>query len=351
MTADEILDEMKEQVTRKDRRSRRVFVGGLLPAFCDFFIGLEHPQAGYASLSDFYARHTPIKDGVNTLTVLPNGKGKKRETIRQPYERVARFYIVDNNRITFPSAAPHATGQWRDYQHWIKTLVTLTPAQLTDLADRAKEFMLSVLPESKFDPSSVVVEMPIFHILLQKFPWDARRGSEKTGAAFQAMVFAFIRADAPHLQVETRRVRAGSSRVKGIGDIDAWEGRKLTISAEVKHYEFAAADVDDIKKFINKVQERGALGMVVATTFEAGAVETIEGKGLRAITMADVSRIVSLWDPLKQRAALNAFEYAIWQKELSVELGERLDEFLIAEGYRPAPTAEGSETREPSTGE
>lgn len=337
MTADEILEEMKEQVTRKDRRNRRVFAGGLLPAFCDFFLELDHPQNGYTNLNDFYAKHPAITDGVNTLTVLIDNTSNKRKTIRQPYERVARFYVVDNNRITFPSAAPHATGQWRDYHRWIEALVTFTPAQLADIANRAKAFMLSILPEDKFDPSSVVLEMPIFHIVLQKFPWDARRGSEKTGAAFQAMVFAFIRADAPHLQVETRRVRTGSSRVKGIGDIDAWEGRKLIISAEVKHYEFTAADVDDIKKFIGKVQERGALGIVVATTFEAGVVEAIEGKGLRAITIADISRIVSLWDPLKQRAALNAFEYAIWQKELSVELGERLDEFLIAEGYRPAP--------------
>lgn len=351
MTTDEIFDEMKEQVTREDRRSRRVFAGGLLPAFCDFFIELNHPQAGYASLNDFYAKHPAITDGVNTLTVLPNNTGKKRKTIRQPYEKVAHFYVVDNNRVTFPSAAPHATGQWRDYQRWIEALVTFTPVQLTDLADRAKEFMLSVLPERKFDPSSVVVEMPIFHIILQRFPWEARRGSEKTGAAFQAMVFAFIRADAPHLQVETRRVRTGSSRVQGVGDIDAWEGRKLTISAEVKHYEFTATDVDDIKKFIGKVQERGALGMVVATTFEAGVIETIEGKGLRAITIADVSRIVSLWDPLKQRAALNAFEYAIWQKELSVELGERLDEFLVAEGYRPAPIEEAVKTDETGAAE
>ncbi len=37
----------------------------------------------------------------------------------------------------------------------------------------------------------------------------------------------------------------------------------------------------------------------------------IEENGLRAITIADVRLIVSLWDPLKQRAALNAFEYAI----------------------------------------
>lgn len=336
MTPNEILEDMKRQVTLPDKRLRRVFAGGLLPAFCDFFIGLDHPESGYASLDDFFAAHPQITEGANTLTVLPNGEGNKKRSIRPSFERVARFYVNDNNRITFPSAAPHATGQWRDYRKWLETLVTLSPAQLADLADQAKDFVLSVLPENKFDPSTVVVEPPIFHTLVEQFPWDARRGSEKTGAAFQAMVFAFIRADAPHLQVETRRVRTGSSRVKGIGDVDAWEGRRLAISAEVKHYRFTATDVDGIKKFIGKVQERGAMGLVVATSFEANAVDLISAQGLRAVDLADVSRIVALWDPLKQRAALNAFEYAIWQKELSIDLGERLDEFLIAQGYRSA---------------
>lgn len=336
MTPDDILEDMKRQVTLSDKSRRRVFAGGLLPAFCDFFIGLDHPQTGYADLEDFFSVHPQITDGANALTVLPNGIGKKKRSIRSSFEKVARFYVNDNNRITFPSAAPHATGQWRDYRQWLDTLVTLSPAQLNDLSDKAKEFVLSVLPESKFDPSTVLVEPPIFHTLLEQFPWDARRGSEKTGAAFQAMVFAFIRADAPHLQVETRRVRTGSSRVKGVGDVDAWEGRRLAISAEVKHFKFSVSDVDEIKKFIGKVQERGAMGLVVATSFEDGAIELITSLGLRAVNLDDVIRIVSLWDPLKQRAALNAFEYAIWQKELSVDLGERLDEFLTHQGYRVA---------------
>ena len=346
MTADEILEDMKAQVTLPGRRNRRVFAGGLLPAFCEFFIGLGQPADGYADLSAFYDKHPQVTDGVNTLTVLQDGDKKKRKTIRQPYEKVARFYIFDNERVTFPSAAPHATGQWHDYQPWIDTLVTLTPIELADLADKAKEFMLSFLPERTFDPSSVVVQKPIFHILLEKFRWAERRGSEKTGAAFQAMVFAFIRADAPHLQVETRRVRTGGARVHGVGDVDAWNGRQLTISAEVKHFKVAASDVEDLTKFIGKVKQGGALGMIVATEFDAGVVQMIEDKGLRAVTLADVTRIVSLWDPLKQDAALNAFEYAIWQKEMSVELGQRLNEFLVVEGFRPSSTQEHVEEQD-----
>ena len=334
MTADDILEEMKREVTRDSRA--RVFAGGLLPAFCSFFLELDHPDAGYKDIKEFYSRHPQKTDRVNTLTVLPDGQGKKYKTIRQPYEKVARYFIDEKNRITFPSAAPHATGQWHDYQHWLEALVTYTPDQLEELSERAKLFMLSWLPENKFDPSSVEIEPPIFHIILEQFPWNDRRGKEKTGAAFQAMVFAYIRADAPHLQVETRRVRTGSARVQGIGDIDAWDGRKLTISAEVKHFTFDASDVADIRKFINKVRERGALGYVVATNFADGVTETLQARGMKPLTIANISHIVSLWDPLKQKAALNALEYAIWQKELSIDLGERLDQFLVEVGYRTA---------------
>lgn len=332
MTPDEILEEMKAGVTQASRP--RVFVGGLLPAICDFLLELGQPANGYADLQAFFTKHSQVTKGANALTVRPDGQLKKKKSIRTSYEKVAAFYINENNRVTFPSAAPHATGQWHDYKHWVEALVTFTPAQIAALSDAAKTFMLDHLPERKFDPSSVVVEPPIFHILLERFPLDKRRGSEKTGAAFQAMVFGFIRADAPHLQVETRRVRTGSARVSGIGDIDAWEGKKLTLSAEVKQFKFKVGDVDELKKFIENVRMRGAMGLVVAISFEDDAVALLEQQGMRALSRDDLMRTVSLWDPVKQRAALNAFEWAVVQKELSIELGQRLDEFLADQGFR-----------------
>ena len=74
MTADDILEEMKREVTRDSRA--RVFAGGLLPAFCSFFLELDHPDAGYKDIKEFYARHPQKTDRVNTLTVLPMAKGR-----------------------------------------------------------------------------------------------------------------------------------------------------------------------------------------------------------------------------------------------------------------------------------
>ena len=57
------------------------------------------------------------------------------------------------------------------------------------------------------------------------------------------------------------------------------------------------------------MRERGALGYVVATNFADGVVETLQARH-GAPTIANISHIVSFWDPLKQKAALNALEYA-----------------------------------------
>jgi hypothetical protein len=219
-------------------------------------------------------------------------------------------------------------------------LVTFTAAELVDVRDRAKAFVLGTLPETKFDPSTVVVDPPIFRILIEMFGWTERRGREPTGAAFQALVFAYIRADAPHLQVETRKVRTGGARVKGIGDIDAFEGERLTISAEVKAFRFARDDLEHTEHFITESLQRGALGLIVAIGFVEGVAEMVRDRGIIPVTPEDLLRTVALWDPVKQRAALNAFEWAIVHKEQSPDLIVRYRDFLEEVGYRKASVKE-----------
>jgi|GEM_PF-851414 len=331
MTPLDILNEMIAEVSRP--KKPRTFAGGLLPAFCDFFLDLDTAAGHFTTFDEFLAVHPLVVEGANTLSVLPNGVGKKK-TIRPAYNAIERFYLFENRRLDYPSMAPHATGQWKDYQRWLESMVTFTREDLIDLREKAKGFILSFLKESKFDPSSVVVRPPIFRMLIEQFPWSDRRGQEKTGAAFQAMVFAFIRADSPHLQVEVRKVRTGSARVKGIGDIDAWEGKALTISAEVKHFQFGLGGIEALGQFVHKVRERGALGMVVATGFAEGARQEVLDTGLVPVSVDDLIKTVSLWDPVKQQAALNAFEWAVVQKEQTTGLIERYEEFLVGVGYR-----------------
>lgn len=221
-------------------------------------------------------------------------------------------------------------------------MVTFSSEDLTRIADETRAFVLGQLPEHAFDPSGVRVEPPIFRMLLASFPFGERATGEPTGAAFQAVIFGYIRADAPHLQVEARKVRAGSARTAGIGDIDAWEGDQLVISAEVKAFVADAKITEDLDYFSSEVRQRGSLGMVIAEDFREGAREAVEALGVVPVSRADLVRIVSLWDPLKQRAALNAFQWVVVHRDQNRPLIRRVEAFLGSVGYGPACRCTGS---------
>jgi len=330
VTPEEILDEMKAAFTRvgeggRGRKARpRKYVGGLLPALCDFILSLEVSDRRYRSLNEFFRDFPQVTEGVSTLTVRVENEER---TIRPAYEKIHKFYIVDSKRRDFPRSGPYATGKWADYRHWLDSIVGFTKEQLEFIVDESKRFVLEQLPESKFDPSSVWADPPVFKLLLEKFEFRAK-SQEQTGAAYQAMVFAFLRADAPHLQIEGRKARTGSARVAGVGDVDAWEGDRLIISAEVKHFKMSGKDIDGLEFFIDEVQQRSALGFVIAEDFHEGVRERIYSVGLKPLTKEDILAIVSMWDPLKQRAALNAFQWVIVHKEQSTPLIERFNKFL-----------------------
>ena len=332
MTPEEIVEEMKQEfrgvsgANRGRTRKARKYVGGLLPSFCDFLIELCTPGQGYKSLEELLVDYPQITEGVSTLTVTLPGGGQK--TIRPAYERYHHLYVTEEHRLDYPRSAPYATGKWGDYRHWLDELVGMSKEDLEWIAGSCVEFVLAELKDQSFDPSSVRAEPPVFKWLLQDFDFGNRARGEPTGAAFQAMVFGYVRADAPHLQVEARKARAGSARTQGIGDIDAWEGDQLIVSAEVKHFVVGAKDMGDFTHFAANVADRAALGLVVAEDFGSGVRARIEKLGLTALSRSDLLQIVSLWDPLKQRAALNAFLWVVVHKEQNSGLIDRVREFL-----------------------
>lgn len=331
MTRDEIIDEMKRHFRGEGQPKARKYVGGLLPSFCDFLIELDVPEKNYSSLNDLFGHFPQITQAVSTLTVtLPQG-GQK--TIRPAYERYHHLYVTEKHRLDYPRSAPYATGKWADYRHWLDSLVTMSKDDLEWIAQASVNFVLDELKDQSFDPSSVKAEPPIFKWLLDEFNFNDRARGEPTGAAFQAMVFGYIRADAPHLQVEARKARAGSARTKGIGDIDAWEGDRLVISAEVKHFVVSNGDLGDFTHFAAAITERAALGMIIAEGFQDGVREQIEALGVHPLSLPDLLRIVTLWDPVKQRAALNAFQWVVVHKEQNSGLIDRVYAFLVSVGY------------------
>lgn len=318
----------------------RKFSAGLLMAFIDLYAELGVSGSGAKSLADVltrFPRQTTTGAGkrANTLIVARSGATL---SLRPFYNAAERFFRAEHKRFDYPSCAPHATQAWGDYVPWLDALATFSAKQLADLRKRVADYVLEALKSQAFDPASVKTDPPLFRLLLDGFDLTARKG-EPSGAAFQGMVFGFLRADNSHLQIEIDKVRTGSKRLQRVADIDGWEGARLAISAEVKQLELKADDVPDLEGFANEVGRRGALGLVVALGFQAGVRDLIEDLGLKALDTDDLLRIVELWDPLKQRTAAASLVYYARHVEKNSSLADRIDAFILANSAGAAPAA------------
>ncbi len=315
----------------------RRFSAGLLIAFIDFYRELGIPDLQVENFAEVLAKFprqmmTAAGKRANTLIVARDGQGTL--SLRPFYNAAERFFRAEHKRFDYPSCAPHATQAWADYQEWLDALATFDSNELDALRSRVVEFVLKNLKSQAFDPSSVKTDPPLFQLLLEDFDMTAQKG-EPTGAAFQGMVFGFLRADNPHLQIEIDKVRTGSKRLQRVGDIDGWEGARLAISAEVKQFEIAVEQVADLENFANATGQRGSLGVVAALGFKESVREQIEGMGLRPLDRGDMLRIVELWDPLKQRTAAASLVYYARHVEKNSSLADRIDKFLLGAAINP----------------
>jgi len=275
-----------------------------------------------------YQRQETTAAGHHANTLIVNRGGVAGTVSLRPfYNEAERFFRAEKKRFDYPSCAPHATQAWGDYRRWLDALVTFTPRQLDELRAEVADYVLGKLKSQEFDPASVESDPPLFRFVLESFKITAQKG-EPTGAAYQGIVFGFVRADNPHLQVEIDKVRTGSKRLQRVGDIDCWEGSRLAISAEVKQFTVKKEALPDLEAFGNQTGKRGALGMVIALAFDEGVRHGIEALGLKALDRSDLSRIVELWDPLKQRTAVQSFVYYAQHVEKNSSLTDRLKAFL-----------------------
>ena len=87
--------------------------------------------------------------------------------------------------------------------------------------------------------------------------------------------------------------------------------------------------VADIEGFANATGKRGALGVVIALGFENEVRGELEALGLKALDRDDLLKIVELWDPLKQRTAVQSLIYYAQHVEKNSSLTDRLKAFLL----------------------
>lgn len=325
MNADELFEDFEAGFPK------RKFSAGLLIAFIDFLKSLGVPEQKFRNLGEMlkkYPRQETTAAGhhANTL-IVSRGRGSGTVSLRPFYNEAERFFRAEKKRFDYPSCAPHATQAWADYRRWLDALVTFTTQELDSLREHVTNYVLAKLKSQEFDPASVKTDPPLFRIVLESFEITAQKG-EPTGAAYQGIVFGFLRADNPHLQVEIDKVRTGSKRLQRVGDVDCWEGSRLAISAEVKQLTIPSEAVPDLEAFGNATGKRGALGMIVALGFAEGVRGEIESLGLRPLDRDDLLRIVELWDPLKQRTAVQSLIYYAQHVEKNSSLTDRLNEFL-----------------------
>jgi hypothetical protein len=325
VTSDQLVEEFKEEFRR------RRFVAGLVIAFARFFRALGTPERRYDTFDAFLADHSQqetARGGATANTLIVAVPGENRTvSIRPFYNEAEQLFRVEHKRFDYPNCAPHATQAWRDYRRWLDILAGFSERDLISIEEAVKGWVLSELPSHEVDASSIEPLEQRFVLALQGFDLARQRG-EPSGAAFQGMVYAYIRADAPHLHLDISKVGAGSKRLSRVGDIDGWEGERLILSAEVKYRTVDEDAARNLEPFIGEVTNRKAMGIVVARDFGPEAATDLEGSGVHALDMSDLTRIVSLWDPLKQRAAINAFSYYLHHIQCNSALIRRWKSFL-----------------------
>jgi hypothetical protein len=309
----------------------RKFSAGLLIAFIDLFQHLETPKLGMKGWNDFVRRFPPLdsnrRGAANTLTVQHKGS---QITLRRFYDPVETFFRAEHHRMDYPNCAPHATQAWNEarYRPWLDVLVSSSSNQLDWLRQKVVDFILQTLPDhSAFDVEEA--EGPsLFATALSGFDMSAQTG-ERTGAPFQGLIFGFLRADNPHLQVTSSKVRSGGARHGAVGDIDCWNGARLALTAEVKHFTLSKDDVTrEISDFAERVRQKGARGLVVAIDFDDEASEAIADLGLVPVSVDDLLHHVRLWDSQKHSIAVTYTAYAFLRVEMSASLAERFQAFI-----------------------
>jgi len=262
---------------------------------------------GLDRLPDVFSSNPPVESSggrvVNTLNFTrSNGEPITLRTLYNSALHVIRYHMLREH----PSNAAHATQSWRDYRDLIVLIYAMTPAERKTFA----EFVWStgVLERDELVVAQVRerVVRP-FEFVLINMPTTGIRGLPG-GAMLQGITYGYFRADSPNLILETHSVNTGSSRAGRLGDVDGYRGGEIELAAEVKDMNIdEAATVAD---FIEDIAAApNATAVVVCQGISDEARAEIEARNITVLTVADLTRTVSVWDLPKQQEGLRGVDY------------------------------------------
>ena len=157
---------------------------------------------------------------------------------------------------------------------------------------------------------------------------------------FQAIVFGFLTADRPHLDLIVDKVRTGSSRQRRFGDVDGYYGLDLELSAEVKDLQITATNVNsELGNFATKVADGAVNGIAFAVSFDDQARKELLNADVTPFAQNEMVTLVDLWDWPKQDRAMQGILHYLSHIEQNPDATNRLLAFSAAHDERHSSLA------------
>ena len=305
---------------------QRRFVTGLAFAFL-------------AVVEDLIAQLPPDVPAARALTHCPleelDGAGRRRNSlfIQGPQHRISlrRYYNAFQQvvwdrlfRYDYPNCPAHATQAWPQHRDLLDGLLAATPGTRHAFAQGLWERVMA-LPEFEGRTGHAITPRP-FAVALSELP-NTQRG-EPPGALLQGLGFAYYRADAPNVTLETGKVKAGGARTGRAGDVDGWSGGALVLSIEVKDADITAANVADVSSWLaNLARWPDATAIVLARSFAEEACQWLAERRVLTLDRERMTSNVELWDVNKQHMAMRELHYFLSRVQQNSALLDRVREF------------------------
>lgn len=265
---------------------------------------------------------------LNTLNfVTPDGSTFR---LRPSYTKVLSVIRSEMRRFAHPSNPQGATNSWQHYQPLIESIYRATPDQRAALARWVWDN--GVLPITETVPGGAAGprrERP-FSYVLEHMPTSSNPG----GAIFQAEAYAYLRADAPNVILESHAVNVGSRRAGLVGDVDGFRGDAVELAAEVKDLVIDEDNLEDqLGDFLVAVAEiPDATAIVFAAGFSDEAREALAAQNVVALDRGEMATIAAVWDFPKQAEAMGALIYFLARIQNRPQLVEQVRSYCQEHG-------------------